>query len=136
MSTDSQVTTLFQYILENLAKNGRTLIIIVRNSIWLNELGLSYCLSRFFLILLRTNATAIKVRMSDTGMKNGRAYNPQIAGSKIGSPAPNTISRVTDNTEDSNDFPSDCRKIKEPLFTQARGKRQSWQRINHTANWV
>ena len=81
--------------------------------------------AKSFLIRFRTNAAAIKVRLSDTGIKNGSAYNPQIAGSKMGSPAPKTISRVIDRIEDSLDFPSDCRKIKEPLFTQARGKRQS-----------
>ena len=38
--------------------------------------------------------------MSAAGMKKGSAYSPQIMGSKTGSPAPKTISRVMDSTED------------------------------------
>lgn len=91
---------------------------------------------RAFLVLLRINATAINVRMSDTGMKKGNAYKPHIAGSRMGTPTPKTISRRRDSREDSFDLPSDCRKMKAPLFKQAKGKRQSWQRMNHTANCV
>lgn len=62
---------------------------------------------RHIQFLCKTNATATKVKVSATGMKNGSAYSPQSIDSRMGKLTPKTISRVRDNAEDCFACPSD-----------------------------
>ena len=53
-------------------------------------------------------------------MEYSTPSSPKNTGSRRAKPTPNTISRTMESKVEAAAFPRDCRKMKVPLFTQAK----------------